>query len=269
MIVTNNFGCSASDSINVHVKPLPSVNLGSDLSVCADQHIELNAGNGLENYLWSNGASTQTIFPTQTGRYSITVSDRDHCTNSDTINVVFNSLPVPTINSTALSPETKVNIYYSEASMSNYKWIVSPGGTIIAGEGTEAITVKWYAAGTQTVSVNYINSFGCLAEVATVKKVIVDLPAVKTIEAFSPNGDGINDFMQFRNLDYYPGSKLFVYSKMGNVVYQSNDYQNDWDGRILSQKLQNQNMISSGIYYYLLKLGVVDRIIKGFVLISY
>ncbi|HZK95387.1 MAG TPA: gliding motility-associated C-terminal domain-containing protein [Prolixibacteraceae bacterium] len=269
VMVTNNLGCSARDSIYVKVKPLPSVNLGSDLSVCLGQQIVLNAGNGFENYLWSNGASIQTIIPTQTGRYSITVSDRDNCTNSDTINVVFNPLPVPTINSTALSPETNLTIYYSEASMTNYEWIVSPGGTIIEGDGTETITVKWSDAGSQTVSVNYINSNGCSAEVATVKKVFVDSPAIKAIEAFSPNGDGINDLMQFRHLSYYPGSKLFVYSKMGNIVYQSSDYQNDWDGRIISNQLQNQNMILSGIYYYLLKLGGADRIIKGFVLISY
>lgn len=269
VIVTNNYGCSASDSINVQVKPLPSVNLGSDLSVCSNQDIVLNAGNGQEHYLWSNGASTQTILPMQTGRYTITVSDRNNCTNSDTINVVFNPLPIPTINSTPFSPETNITIYYSETSMTNYKWIVSHGGTIIAGDGTDAITVKWNAAGTQTVSVNYINSNGCSAEVATEMNVIVDRPAVNIIEAFSPNGDGINDFMQFKHLNYYPGSKLFVYSKAGNIVYQSNDYQNDWDGRILSQKLQNQSMILSGIYYYLLKLGGADRIIKGFVLISY
>ncbi|NEW83476.1 MAG: gliding motility-associated C-terminal domain-containing protein [Mariniphaga sp.] len=269
VIVTNSFGCSASDSINVHVKPLPFLNLGNDLSVCDGQHIVLDAGNGLENYLWSNGAITQTISPTQDGRYSIIVSDTNNCTNSDTINVVFNPLPVPTINSTTLSQQTNVINYYSEAFMANYKWIVSAGGTIISGAGTDAITVKWNAAGSQTVAVNYINSIGCSSEVVTVKKVIVDLPAVKTIEAFSPNGDGLNDFMQFRNLDYYPGSKLFVFSKIGNIVYQSNDYQNDWDGRILNRKLQNQSMILRGTYYYLLKLGGADRIIKGFVLISY
>jgi len=50
--VTNNFGCSASDSINVQVKPLPSVNLGNDLSVCSNQNLVLNAGNGQGHYLW-------------------------------------------------------------------------------------------------------------------------------------------------------------------------------------------------------------------------
>lgn len=96
--VTNNFGCSASDSINVQVKPLPSVNLGNDLSDCYNQNLVLNAGNGQGHYLWSNGASTQTILPKQTGHYTVTVSDRDNCTNSDTINVVFNPIPIPTIN---------------------------------------------------------------------------------------------------------------------------------------------------------------------------
>jgi len=170
---------------------------------------------------------------------------------------------------TYYSPETNIANYYSESSMTNYKWIVSQGGTIIAGDGTETITVKWNGVGSQTVSVNYFNSNGCSAEVATKKNVMLDRPAVKIIEAFSPNGDGLNDFMQFKYLNYYPDSKLFVYSKAGNIIYQSNDYQNDWDGRILSQKMQNQSMILSGIYYYVLKLGGTDRMIKGFVLISY
>jgi len=75
--------------------------------------------------------------------------------------------------------------------------------------------------------------------------------------------------MQFNHLDYYPGSKLFVFSKIGNIVYQGNDYQNDWGGRIFSRDLHNQSLVLRGTYYYLLKLGGTNRIIKGFVLISY
>jgi len=204
------------------------------------------------------------------GTYNVRAIFYYEC-GTDTVfqQVNINPLPLPTINSTSLIPENNVAIYNSEASMTNYKWIVSPGGTIITGEGTEAVTVKWNAAGSQTVSVNYVNSNGCTAEIATVKNVIVDLPVVKAIEAFSPNGDGINDFMQFNHLDYYPGSKLFVFSKIGNIVYQGNDYQNDWGGRIFSRDLHNQSLVLRGTYYYLLKLGGTNRIIKGFVLISY
>ena len=269
VIVTNNFGCAASDTVNVLVKPLPSVNLGGDLSVCSDQNIVLDAASGQVSYLWSDGASTQTISPTQTGRYSVTVTNSNQCTNSDAIYVVFNLLPVPIISATTLSPQTNTFVYSTDGSMTNYKWIVSSGGTITAGFGTEAITVKWHTADPQKVAVNYTNANGCTAEVATESNVIVEVPALKIIEAFSPNGDGINDFMQFNHLNYYPGSKLYVFSKIGDIVYQNNDYQNDWDGKLISNDLQNQSKVLRGTYYYLLKLGGTNRTIKGFVHISY
>lgn len=55
--------CSASSlpSIQVQVKPVPSVSLGPDQAVKASGFIFLDAGPGFSNYLWSTGAITQTI----------------------------------------------------------------------------------------------------------------------------------------------------------------------------------------------------------------
>ena len=54
-------------------------------------------------------------------------------------------------------------------------------GTITSGAGTNSITVTWTTAGAQTVSVNYLNSFGCAATVPTIYNVTVNPLPVPTI----------------------------------------------------------------------------------------
>lgn len=47
---------------------------------------------------------------------------------------------------------------------------------------------------------------------------------------FSPNGDGLNDYYVIRGLGGYPGTKLRIFNRWGNLVWGSDDYQNDWNG---------------------------------------
>jgi len=47
---------------------------------------------------------------------------------------------------------------------------------------------------------------------------------------FTPNKDGMNDVFVVRGLDLFPGSKLQVYDRWGKLVYEDDDYRNDWDG---------------------------------------
>jgi hypothetical protein len=72
------------------------------------------------------------------------------------------------------------NIYTTQAGMTGYAWIVN-GGIIVAGAGTNAITVNWNATGAQTVSVNYFNANGCNAATPTVYNVTVNPLPVVTI----------------------------------------------------------------------------------------
>ncbi|QHS63797.1 Calx-beta domain-containing protein [Chitinophaga agri] len=48
------------------------------------------------------------------------------------------------------------------------------------------------------------------------------------INAFRPGNNGVNDRFVIVGLEKYPGSKLCIYGRWGNLVYQSNDYKNDW-----------------------------------------
>ena len=47
---------------------------------------------------------------------------------------------------------------------------------------------------------------------------------------FSPNGDGINDYWKIPNISEMGRVQVKVYDRLGSIVYESSDYQNNWDG---------------------------------------
>jgi gliding motility-associated-like protein len=210
---TNIFGCSATSAIiyNVTVNPLPVPTITGPSPLC-----EGTAGNiyttesGMTGYVWTvsaggtitaGGTSADTsvtvtwnIADAQTVSVNYTNSFGCTAIAATVYNVTVNPLPVPTIagpNSVCIG--TTGNIYVTESGMSGYVWTVSAGGTITAG-GTSAdtsVTVTWNTAGAQTVSVNYINSFGCTATSTTIYNVTINPLPVPTITGPSPVCAGI------------------------------------------------------------------------------
>lgn len=59
---------------SVEVEIMPDVDLGNDTTLCAGATIQLDAGPGFDDYLWSNLATTQTINVSTAGLYSVDVS---------------------------------------------------------------------------------------------------------------------------------------------------------------------------------------------------
>lgn len=92
--VTNSTGCVASKAFVVKFNPIPVVNLGSDTSICKTHVLTLDAGAGF-SYLWSTGATTQTLVVDSLNAnlgintFSVTVT-LDGCSNTDAINVMVN-----------------------------------------------------------------------------------------------------------------------------------------------------------------------------------
>lgn len=90
------------------------------------------------------------------------------------------------------------------------------------------------------------NFIGC--DTATVC-VIVECTELQIFNGFSPNGDGFNDFFTIQGLQLYPNHILRVYNRWGSRVYETANYQNNWDG------IWNGKDLPDGTYFYYLDLG--------------
>ena len=75
--------------------------------------------------------------------------------------------------------------------------------------------------------------------------------------AFSPNGDGIHDTWQIQYLNDYPNSRVLIYTRAGQLIYQSIGYTKPWDGTYKGLPLP------IGTYYYIIQAGNGSEVIKG------
>jgi gliding motility-associated-like protein len=93
---------------------------------------------------------------------------------------------------------------------------------------------------------------------------------IQVHQGVSPNGDGINDFLQIDNISQYPDNKLSIMNRNGQLIYEATGYDNSskvFDGH--SNK--NGQMQLPGTYFYQLDY-TVDGITKhktGFLVLKY
>lgn len=174
----NAAGCPglAPATVNVNVNPLPVPIITGNANPCSGFSTVYTTQTGMSGYIWApsaggtivsgQGTSSVTILWNTTGSQSIcaTYTNANGCTNSSPscYAVTVKQSPAPTISGTNnLCVNSGYYTYTTEAGMTGYSWNISSGGTILFGGTTNAITVNWTAAGSQSISVNYTNGNGC------------------------------------------------------------------------------------------------------------
>ncbi|WP_242675487.1 T9SS type B sorting domain-containing protein [Niastella koreensis] len=70
--------------------------------------------------------------------------------------------------------------------------------------------------------------------------------------AFTPNGDGHNDYLYPLNAWKAVNLEFIIYNRYGQIVFRTNNWTNKWDGRI------NGQMQSSGVFVWLLRYTLRD-----------
>lgn len=164
-IETNDGGttvqCPGVAQAEVTVVALPKPDLGNDTLMCEPASLVLDAGPG-SLYLWSTGASTQTIQVSTTGLYSVLVDGGNgtRCTGTDDIYVEFVAVPVVNLGADTCS-KTPVTIS-AGVDGAFYNWST--------GETTKEITPA--ISGNYTVTVTYKPGSGCEASDSRVVNVI-------------------------------------------------------------------------------------------------
>lgn len=166
---TDANSCVNTATINVIVFQAPSLTLSATSTlVCTGQPVTLTAS-GANTYTWTNGVINGTPFnPTSNNTYTVTATDLNNCTNTATIDVNVNSLPVVTANPSSASVCAGDNLTLAGGGALTYTWSSSV---------TDGVAFTPTVTATYTVSGTDANS--CV-NTATVNVPVNDLPSVTT-----------------------------------------------------------------------------------------
>ena len=159
--VTSAAGCQSVASATVTVTPLPTVsvavtetsgNVSNDGNICAGSSATLTAI-AAGTFIWSTGATTQSISVMAGGTYTVTVTNTNGCVNTASSTITVNPLPVADISPANPSVIEGDPITLTASGGGTYRW--STGST------TSSITVTPLMNTTYTVTVT--STDGCTA----------------------------------------------------------------------------------------------------------
>ncbi|MES2568101.1 MAG: T9SS type A sorting domain-containing protein [Bacteroidota bacterium] len=151
-------GCTGVETATVVVNPLPTATISASgpIVFCQGDSVILTSSIGT-NYVWSNGAFTQSISVLNSGDYSVTVTDANGCSATSAVSsVTVNPLPVIIVNDGFVCSGDSVALIAMGAS--TYSW--SPDTGLNA---TTGATVIAKPSGTMVYTVTGTNTDGCLS----------------------------------------------------------------------------------------------------------
>lgn len=259
----DQFGCVNTASIMLTILSKPLLNVfPKSASICIGDSILLTATGGV-SYLWtpagglSNPASAVTYAkPAATTIYTITATGTNACADSVSVKISVFKKPV------VWAGDDKVLINGQSALLNavldtagiNFFW--TPVVFLDDPLKLNAITKP-------NRDIEYVlhavSGFGCgIATDTVLIKVYNDLFIPN---AFSPDGNGINDRWEIKALTAYPLAKVLLFNRYGELVFESKSVTDYWDGTYKGKKA------AAGIYVYVIDLKNNSPIIKGEVLI--
>ncbi|WP_324670609.1 gliding motility-associated C-terminal domain-containing protein [Hymenobacter sp. GOD-10R] len=234
------------------VRPKLIVRIRGDSVVCAGSTVSYTAvGPVLDQYRWITRGGQVVGSPTSrtvqvrwsnAGKGVVTVSGllANGClTDSVSHLVTIGSGPIITGPTTYCAQTRKGLRYTVDGIPSAFQWTVTDG-LLVSGQGTNEVRVDINEGAVATIQVVDLASPSC----PTLLRVEPDRRCLAFYNIITPNGDHLNDVFVITNLAYHPGTALAIFNRWGHSVYQTEDYQNTYNGE----------GVSAGLYFYLCRL---------------
>ncbi|HXH18832.1 MAG TPA: gliding motility-associated C-terminal domain-containing protein, partial [Chitinophagales bacterium] len=213
--------------------------------------VDLSVAGGTPGYsfFWSNDETTEDLTSLPAGDYQVVITDANGCVHVDNITVTefteLNVQPSVTNPSCIGKEDGKISLTVTGASPLSYEW--SDGST-----GAELDDLK---AGSYTVTVTDANN---CQQISTL---VIEEPTancggsildVAVPNAFSPNGDDINEQFDIYRADDVSKVTVKIYDRWGAKVYENPDQQHGpnqgWDGTYRGKEAQ------VGAYVYVMEI---------------
>ncbi|MEI6899536.1 MAG: T9SS type A sorting domain-containing protein, partial [Bacteroidota bacterium] len=114
------------------------------------------------NNLTTIAASLTSLIPNTTYHFRTKATDGIHTYyGSDLEFITCNSTTPIITGDDSLCPNSGYYTYHCQPGFQNYQWVISPGGLINYGTGTNEVQVTWQQSGNQWIRVSYLDSTGC------------------------------------------------------------------------------------------------------------
>ncbi len=232
--------CNAPDTFTLTMRVAPNVKaqFETEPEACVPHHaVFTNTSEAGQSFYWDFGdGTTSTAFSPEhdyniIGTYTVklVVVDSITCNISDSTTFTINVRSKPTAAFTFGPQPAQENTIttFTNTSLNalSYKWYFGDGDTSTLTNPTH----QFRTTGTFNTCLVAYNQSGCADTVCQDVEALVS-PLVAVPNAFSPNGDGVNDRVLVRG--YAIGKMVFrIYNRWGQLVYQSADQNEGWDGK--------------------------------------
>ncbi|MFZ4740433.1 MAG: gliding motility-associated C-terminal domain-containing protein [Bacteroidales bacterium] len=238
--------CFDSTTSSVTILPRPTIQLTGNTSICLGSHAILTATGG-NNYLWNTSppenTASITVSPTAAlTTYTVGVTDINNCSDSASIDVYTIPLPVPTISLEADTICKGSVTTITAGGGSSYRWNT--------GEITPTISVGPLNTSIYTVTIKTsLNNVICSAD-TNIEQYVRDCNLLFMPNSFSPSGYN-TIFKPVGEIKYLKTYHFLIYNRWGQLVFETNDINQGWDGRFKGEYVQS----GSYVYYIFIDNG--------------
>ena len=263
---TNSFGCTAIDTVVITVAQPIDITVSPNDTICIGQSSQLSV-TGATTYTWSPGLTlnnTTTAFPTATPtlttRYRVIGFDSYNCFQ-DTAYVTVAVGQYPTVNLGAdkvLATGTPLPLVTTITNGPITKWTWGPTAATLSCNDcpTPIATIKREIC----YAVEVANLYKCTARDTMCVKVFCENAQVFIPNAFTPDGDGVNDVLMVRAQGIRSVKNFRIFNRWGQLVFEKNNFNpNDvsagWDGLI------NGKLASPDVYVYMCEVVCENDVI--------
>lgn len=232
--VTNTNQCYSIAKITLRVLPPVKSAVLKDKIICAEAKTSLDAGPGFDGYEWSTGEKTQSINNVGIGVHWVKLKT-GKCFTLQTVTVRASQQPV--ISSVDITNNTiKVNVTGGTApykySIDGINWQDSDTFTDLP-RGENQIFVK--------------DTYNC-------NPTHITITVPNLINAITPNGDKVNDEIDYSALSYKKNLIFIVYDRYGNKLHEADKLRGyKWDGTAFGKR------IPTGTYWYTISWNENDK----------
>ncbi|MCA6069272.1 T9SS type B sorting domain-containing protein [Chryseobacterium sp. RG1] len=219
-------GCTGTAKIKLVTIPVKKSAILVDKYICIDDRTSLDAGTGYNSYQWSTGATTSSIQGVPVGEYTV-ILEQNGCFLKQTVHVKKAQDPVI----------TKIEITNNTAT------VIVSGGVAPYKYSVDG-TTAWKDSNVFTNLSRGQHTF-YVKDAYNCTPISVEVTVPNLINAITPNGDNVNDYIDYSELAYKENLTFVIYDRYGNKIFTGdkfNDYR--WDGKGSGKK------VVTGTYWY-------------------